>query len=189
MPDQSLGTVVGVNRPHSLPSRRRRQHDVLTLVRPMMEPPVQVREGCPDRRHLLNKCCTDVHLHVGRCQTGNEDCCSIAVVAWELAAKTSPLVLGYLCSIEGRVLQEHRVLQQPVMLLYLLLLRALQWHGEMEAARPSRRWSRTVWVVGTGMCLMGRKQESHGIQTGTGPRPIHWKFDGPRRAAAYQPKE
>ena len=38
--------------------------------------------------------------------------------------------------------------------------------GPQEAIRPSRRWSRIVRVVGTGYFLMGRKQLSHGIQTG-----------------------
>ena len=61
-------------------------------------------------------------------------------------------------------MQQHRVLKQHVLLL-LLLLRALQQHKEVVVQRtPSDRV--VGGVVGTGyVCLTGRKQMSHGIQT------------------------
>ena len=66
--------------------------------------------------------------------------------------------------------QQHRVLQQHVLLLFLLLLRALQQHEEVVThKKPSDRvvgGARLCeqWVLA--MCLMGRNQLSHGIQTG-----------------------
>ena len=47
---------------------------------PRTKPPVQLREVGPDRRHLLSESCSDVHLYVCQCRTGDEDsccCCSV----------------------------------------------------------------------------------------------------------------
>ena len=52
-----------------------------------------------------------------------------AAVTWEAAAKLSLLVLALSLLNRGCVLQQHRVLQQHVLL--LLLLRALQQHEEV----------------------------------------------------------
>ena len=46
---------------------------------PRTVPPVQLREVGPYRGHLQAKSCGDVHLHVCRCQTGNEGCCCCRV--------------------------------------------------------------------------------------------------------------
>ena len=43
------------------------------------EPPAQLREVGPDRGHLLTGSCSDVHLHVCRCRTEDEDCCCWSV--------------------------------------------------------------------------------------------------------------
>ena len=95
-----------------------------------------------------------------------------AAVAWEAAAKISLLVLA-LSLLDGGCcssVQQHRVLQQHVLLLLLLLLRALQQHEEVVVHRkPSDRvvGGAELCVVDTGyVCLMCRKQLSHGIQTG-----------------------
>ena len=46
---------------------------------PRTEPPVQLREVGPDRGHPLTKSCSEVHLHVCRCRTGDEGCCCCSV--------------------------------------------------------------------------------------------------------------
>ena len=108
-------------------------------------PPVQLREVGPDRGHLLTEGCSDGHLHVCRCRTGDEDCCCCSVGSRRETISLLVLAL-YFCSIEGahqRVLQQHRrVLQQHVLLLFVAAaaVRALQQHEEVVAHRkPSDR--------------------------------------------------
>ena len=77
-----------------------------------------------------------------------------AAVAWEAAAKMSLLVglALYLLDrervLQQRVLQQHRVLHQHVLLLFVLLLRALQQHEEVLV---HRKLSDRV-VGGAGLC-------------------------------------
>ena len=46
---------------------------------PRTETPVQLREVGPEMEHLLTQSCSDFHLHVWRCRTGEKDrcCCSV----------------------------------------------------------------------------------------------------------------
>ena len=103
---------------------------------PRTEPPVQLREVGPDRGHLLTESCSDVHLHVRRCRTGDEDCCCCSVGS---CRQNITVCVGVIFA-RKRVLQ-HRVLQRHVLLLLLLLLvQALQQHEEVVAhMKPSDR--------------------------------------------------
>ena len=58
---------------------------------PRTEPPVQLHEVGSDRGHLLTERCSDVHLHVSGCRTGDEGCCCCSVGS---AAKISLLALA-----------------------------------------------------------------------------------------------
>ena len=72
----------------------------LPLFAPRTEPPVQLRGVGPDRGHLLTESCSDVHLHVCRCRTGDADCrcCSGGSRRQNITACT---YWRYLCLIEG----------------------------------------------------------------------------------------
>ena len=61
-------------------------------------PPVQLHEVGPDRGHLLTESYSDVHLHVCRCRTGDDDCCCYNVGS---RCQNHCLYSCYLCSIEG----------------------------------------------------------------------------------------
>ena len=68
------------------------------------------------------------------------------------------------------------MLQRHVLLLLLLLLRALLQREVVVHRKPSDRVVGGAelceqWVLV--MCLMGRKQPSHGIQTGKSQRKIN----------------
>ena len=101
---------------------------------PATEPPVQFREVGPDRGYLLTESCNDVHLHVCRCRTGDEDscCCSVGTRRQNITGCTG-VIFSRQSELQQRVLQQRRVLQQHVLLLLLLLLRALQQHEEVVA--------------------------------------------------------
>ena len=117
---------------------------VLPWFIPRTEPPVQLREVGPDRGHLVTESCSDVHLHVCRCRTGDGDycCCSTGSRRQNITA-CSGGIFARQRVLQQRVLQLHRrVLQQHVLLLLLLLLllRALQQHEEVVVHRkPSDR--------------------------------------------------
>ena len=112
---------------------------------PLTGPPAQLREVGPDRGLILTESCSDVHLHVCRCRTGDEDyccCCSVGSRRQNITA-CSGGIFARQRVLQQRVLQLHRrVLQQHVLLLLLLLLllRALQQHEEVVVHRkPSDR--------------------------------------------------
>ena len=116
---------------------------------PRTEPPVQHREVGPDRGYLLTQSCSDVHLHVRRCRTGDEGCCCCSVGTRHQNI-TACTVVTFARSkvLPQRVLQQHRVLRQHVLLLLLLLMRGVVatrgGGGPQEAIRLSRWWSRIV---------------------------------------------
>ena len=97
-----------------------------------------------------------------------------AAVAWEAVTKISMLVLALSILDRGCCSSVTRCIAAApgaaAARAVAAGVAAAREGGPQEAIRPSRWWSRIVSVVGTGdllfMCLMGRKQLSHGIQTG-----------------------
>ena len=90
---------------------------------PATEPPVQFREVGPDRGYLLTESCNDVHLHVCRCRTGDEDscCCSVGTRRQNITGCTG-VIFSRQSELQQRVLQQRRVLQQHVLLQHPALL-------------------------------------------------------------------
>ena len=168
--------------PVLLYSSRREQLPFLFLV--LVQVSDQSLGAVLDRRHLLTENCSDVHLRVCCCRTGNEDCCCsigsprqkitgiiFALFGWQIDS-TCRYSSGYCSSFgcsSGYCSSSRQVLEQKVLLL-LLELRASQRREEgcLSTSRDGSHRSRPLveqnWVGSGYVCLMVQKQLPHAIQ-------------------------
>ena len=153
MSDQSLGSVRGCTDDNPCRLGDAGSMTFLPWFVPRTEPPVQLREVGPDRCHLLIDSCSDVHLHVCRCRIGDEDCCCSSAGSRRqisLLVLASSLIDRGCCSSEYCNSTESCSTAAAA----ASVAAARGGGGPQEAIRPSRWWSRSVGVLGTGyLCV------------------------------------